>query len=174
MVPPAAFTRQDCFRAASRTPLLSARRACHSSRESLDSFPGKWAPLRRAPRTARSRSHWPSLRPQGGPFGFFGAVGSEQDPRREDAHRDTLLSRRYPIEGPVLIVSRGWFVARSGDGTRRRLRRAAVRLIHLTSGKGCPTQWGEGDDTATKGIDTLPSISGDLLLWPHHLGSSIL
>src|SRR5215211_2598719 len=55
---------------------------------------------------------------KGGQFGFFGAVGSEQDPRREGAHRDTLLSRRHPIEGPVLIVSRHWFVARQrGDGT---------------------------------------------------------
>src|SRR5215208_3835727 len=50
--------------------------------------------------------------PQDGQFSFFGAVGSEQDPRREDAHRDTLLSRRHPIEGPVLIVSRHWFVTR--------------------------------------------------------------
>src|SRR5215210_5965613 len=50
--------------------------------------------------------------PKGGQFGFFGAVGSEQDSRREDAHRDTLLSRRHPIEGPVLIVSRYWFVTR--------------------------------------------------------------
>src|SRR5215213_10779783 len=47
---------------------------------------------------------------KGGQFGFFGAVGSEQDFRREDAHSDTLLSRRHPIEGPVLIVSRHWFV----------------------------------------------------------------
>src|SRR5829696_4785802 len=50
--------------------------------------------------------------PQGGQLGFFGAVGSEQDSRREDAHRVTLLSRGHPIEGPVLIVSRQWFVTR--------------------------------------------------------------
>src|SRR5829696_7874725 len=50
--------------------------------------------------------------PQGGQLRFFGAVGSEQDSRREGTHRDTLLSRQHPIEGPVLIVSRHWFVTR--------------------------------------------------------------
>src|SRR5215213_6904125 len=37
--------------------------ACHSSRESQDSSSGKWAPLRRAPRATRSRSHRPTPRP---------------------------------------------------------------------------------------------------------------
>src|SRR5215212_3476725 len=49
------------------TPLRSARRACVRSRASLDSSSEKWAPLRRAPRAAQSRSHRPSPRPLGRP-----------------------------------------------------------------------------------------------------------
>ena len=65
----------------------------------------------------RSWCYRPAPRPLGRQLGFLGSVGGPQDPRREDAHRGTLLSRRRPMEVPVLIVAIRRSSARDGGGT---------------------------------------------------------
>src|ERR671910_631055 len=73
--------------------------------------------------------------PRCGQLCFFGAVGGQQDPRREAAHSDTLLSRRHPIVGPVLIVSRQRFISR-GRRWHNVVSEGLRRLIHPSAWMG--------------------------------------